>query len=50
MGEVWKEKKGGWNSVGKLRDGQTKRGFFLDIRVRYLVRLLTLSAANMKTI
>jgi hypothetical protein len=49
-GRFGRKKRGGWNSVGKLRDGHTKRGFFLDIRVRYLVRLLTLSAANMKTI
>jgi hypothetical protein len=28
----------GWNSVGKLGEGQTRRGVFLDIKGRYLVR------------
>ena len=31
-------KTGGWNSVGKLGEGQTRRVVFLDIKGRYLVR------------
>ena len=43
-------KKKGVELSWEIRGRTTRRGFFLDIRVRYLVRLLTLSAANMKTI